>query len=134
MLYFPKLAESHNFLRVLSTSEQTFLKKVNISHFLQLRLLFYFVGLHFPPHFDFGYLKKNSTGSQTEHILYHVIPNILCGINFPKHKQVLITMCLKSHWISETKKKNFDGRMNNWYILGQVEFLFLSRSPHLKIP
>ena len=32
-------------------------------------------------------------------------------------------MCLKSHWISETKK--IYRRMNNWYILGQVQFLFL---------
>ena len=38
-------------------------------------------------------------------------------------------LCLKSHWISETEKY-FDRRMNNWYVLGQVQFLVLSFADH----
>ena len=50
----------------------------------------YLVGLHFPPHFDFGYSKRkpnNSSGSQSSVTLYYIALNILCGLNLPKHLQ-----------------------------------------------
>ena len=45
-----------------------------------LGLYFYLVGLHYPPHFDFGYSKRK-TQAKLSATLYHIIPNILCWLN-----------------------------------------------------
>ena len=39
--------------------------------------------------------------------LHHIIPNILCGLNWPKHQV-------------RNEKNYFDGRTNNWYVLGPI--------------
>ena len=48
--------------------------------------LFYLVGLHHPPHFDFGISKKKKkleVEAKLSITLYHIIPNILCGLDLP---------------------------------------------------
>ena len=55
-------------------------------HLFLLGLFSYLIGSHYLPYFEFGYSKKSKLSIS----LYHIIPNILCGLNLPKHLQGLI--------------------------------------------
>ena len=52
----------------------------------------------------------------------HIIPNILCGLNLYEFTRIsnnwtLISyICIWNHIRYQKQKKNFDGRMNNWYV------------------
>ena len=53
-----------------------------IKNLSKLGLFLHLVGLHFPPHFDFGYSKKRQVAVS---ITLYITTNILCGLNLPKH-------------------------------------------------
>ena len=94
-----------------------------------LRLIFYLVELHFPPHFDFGYSKNTEVAAKLSITLYYIIPSILCGLNLPKtftrNKKILD---IKSYYVSEITldiRNKINVLKEEWTIgtlWGQVQF------------
>ena len=94
---------------------------------------FYLVGLHYAPHFDIQ--NKTQVATKLNVTLYHWTMNeqlvpIYAKFNFYNYWTLSYVMCLKLHWIPRTKNY-FDGRTNNWDILGP-RAIFLSNRRTLK--